>query len=128
MNREAMENMSAGELDAYARVLGIDLRGTRGAQHKMEAITRRRERRAEIRVLGMDLEVPIRRAHDKRVNDLLSGRRSDADMVEALRLLLGEEQFEAVEAACTEDDGVFDVEAFAYAAATVLGSPDLKNF
>lgn len=128
MNREAMDRMSAGELDAYAKVLGIDLRGAKGAKRKAEVIASRRERRAEIRVLGMDLEVPIRRAHDKRVTDLLSGSRSDADMVEALVLLLGEEQFEAVEAACTEDDGVFDVEAFAYAAATVLGSPDLKNF
>lgn len=128
MNREAMERMSAGELDAYARVLGIDLRGAKGSQRKIEVITRRRERCAEIRVLGLDLEVPVRRAHDRRVNELLSGSRTDADMVEALGLLLGEEQFEAVEAACTEDDGVFDVEAFAYAAATVLGSPDLKNF
>ncbi len=128
MNREAMERMSAGELDAYARVLGIDLRGAKGSQRKIEVITRRRERCAEIRVLGLDLEVPVRRAHDRRVNELLSGGRTDADMVEALGLLLGEEQFEALEAACTEEDGVFDVEAFAFAAATVLGSPDLKNF
>lgn len=128
MNREAMAMMSAKELDAYAKVLGIDLRGAKGAKRKAEVIAARRERCAEMTVLGIELEIPIRRAHDKRVSDLLGGNRTDADMVEALGLLLGEEQFEAIEAACTEEDGVFDVEAFAYAAAAIIGSPELKNF
>lgn len=128
MKREALESMSAAELDAYAKLLGVSVRGAKGAEQKRRVIESRRGRSARMAVLGVDIEVPIRRAHDKRVSDLLSGGRTDEDMVEAFRLLVGDEQFAAVEEACTEDDGLVDVEAFAFAVASVLGNGDLKNF
>lgn len=128
MNREALERMGADELDAYAKALGVSLRGAKDPAQKRRAIETRRERRASMTVLGVDVEIPIKRAHDKRVSDLLSGTRTDDDMERAFRLLVGDEQFAAIEAACTEDDGLVDVEAFAYAVAAVLGNADLKNF
>lgn len=128
MKREALESMDEAELDAYARLLGVSTKGAKGAGQKRRVIESRRGRSARMTVLGVDIEVPVKRAHDKRVSDLLSGGRTDEDMVEAFRLLVGDAQFAAIEEACTEDDGLVDVEAFAFAVASVLGSADLKNF
>lgn len=128
MNSRALETMGEAELDAYAKVLGIDSSKVKGAGRKMGLIKERRSRCAEMTVLGIDIEVPIRMAHDKRVSDLLAGEHSDAEMLEAVRLLIGDDQLSAIEGACTEDDGVFDMDAFAYAVAAIITNPALKNF
>ena len=55
MNREALERMGADELDAYAKALGVSLRGAKDPAQKRRAIETRRERRASMTVLGVDV-------------------------------------------------------------------------
>ena len=45
-----------------------------------------------------------------------------------MRLLLGDEQYEMLVGACTEEDGTEDVDAMSYAVIAITGSEELKNF
>lgn len=121
--------MGVGELDGYAKALGIDVRAGRTAEEKAKIISERRGRVATVTVLGMQLNVPVKRAHDKRVSALLAkDGRTMADVDEAFRIMLGDEQMEAVRLASTDEDGTVDEAALSYAYNAILGSDELKNF
>ncbi|WP_165247473.1 hypothetical protein [Adlercreutzia sp. ZJ141] len=120
--------MSAADLDEYARGIGIETGHAKGIDAKMKLIESRRSRVATIRALGIDFEVPVKRAHDKRVSDLLSGQLRDEDAEQALLLLLGADQMAELTAACTDEDGTVDVGAIGVAFTKILTSPELKNF
>ena len=80
-------------------------------------------------MLGLDVEVPVKRARDKRVCDLLAKpNRTDAETEEAMRLMLGDEQMTELERACTDEDGTVDIDAMALAVAKIITSQELKNF
>lgn len=128
MNKNSLTKMDEKELEAYASVLGFTLVKNGGVESMRESIERRRERTATIRALGIDFEVPIKRAHDKRVVRLISEAKSDVDLEEGMRLLLGEEQYEMLVDACTEEDGTEDVDAMSYAIIVITRSEELKNF
>lgn len=129
MDAAHLARMGADELDGYARMLGIDAREAKGAEAKAALIERRRSRVASVRVLGMDVEIPVKRAKDKRAVDLAARAGEDDGAAEAfMRLMLGDEQWEAVVRACTDEDGTVDVCAMALAYAQVSRSPELKNF
>ncbi len=129
MNREYLERMSAKELDEYAETLGIISKVAKSKADKISLIERRREKVATIRALGVDFEVPIKRAHDMRVSELLGkDGRTDAETEEAMRLLLGDEQLAELAKACTEEDGTVDVLAMGLAYVRILTSEELKNF
>lgn len=129
MNAKYLERMSAKELDEYAQALGIVSKAAKSKQDKISLIERRREKIATVRALGIDFEIPIKRAHDKRVSELLGkDGRTDAETEEAMRLLLGDEQLEELANACTEDDGTIDVSAMGVAYVRILTSEQLKNF
>lgn len=129
MDKGCMARMSAAELDEYGRLLGISTSPAKTADEKMALIERRRARTASIRVLGLDLEVPVKRARDKRASDLMAKRElSDAETEEVMRLLLGDEQMAEVERACTDEDGTVDVDAMALAFAKLVTADELKNF
>ena len=124
-----MARMSASELDEYAKALGITKLGHKTAKEKMEAIEKRRDKKAAIRVAGMELNVPLKVFHDKRVTDILQKPNpSEGDLEQVLERLLGEEQMNEVVEACTEDDGTFDVNALGYIFTKIITSPKLKNF
>lgn len=127
MNKDNLARMGSKELDAYAQTMGFSAKGARGAEAKRELIERRRARCAELTVLGVDLSIPVKRAHDKRVVDLMNSK-DDGKMMDGMRLLLGDEQFAELVAACTEEDGTSDVAAMAYAVIAITGSDELKNF
>lgn len=129
MNSECMGRMTPKELEAYAKAMGFTTKAAAGAEAKADLIAKRRNRVVEMRVIGVDLSVPIKRAHDKRVSDLLGKRgRTDADVTEAFRLLLGDDQLKAVHDAATDEDGTVDEAAITYAFNAVLENPELKNF
>lgn len=127
MNRENLKRMSAKELEAYAQTMGFSTKAAEGADAKRELIERKREHAAELTVLGVDLTIPVKRAHDKRVVELLNGG-TDESLMKGLRMLLGDAQFSEIVDACTEDDGTEDVEAMSYAIIAITGSDELKNF
>lgn len=124
-----MMEMSKAELDEYAQVLGIDVAGRKTVAQKVEAIEKRRERTAEIDVLGITLTVPVKRMHDKRVSDLAAKRpMTDADATQLLGLLIGDEQMAKLAERATDEDGTVDADAMGLAMARILSSDDLKNF
>ncbi len=124
-----MMEMSLEQLDRYGEVCGIDVTGRRTKAQKVAAIEQRRERTADIDVLGMTLSVPIRALHDKRVTDMLQSKDfGDEQATELMLMLLGEEQYEALLDRCTDDDGVVDVEAVGFAYGVITSSEELKNF
>lgn len=121
--------MSVDELDGYAKALGIDVRAGKTAEEKAKIISERRGRVATVTVLGMQLDVPVKRAHDKRVSELLDkDGRTTEDIDEAFRIILGDEQLDALRLATTDDDGTVDEAALSYAYNAILGSDELKNF
>lgn len=129
MNREQMLRMSPAELDGYARAMGFSVRGAKTAEQKAALIEERRGRVAEVPLLGVTVAVPIKRLHDKRVTDLLAkGDRTDEETERVARMIVGDEQWEAVVAAATEDDGTVDNDALGYAIVALLTSRDLKNY
>ena len=129
MNDSYLKKMDEAELEAYAGTMGFSVKAGGSRDEKVAIIRRKRERVAELTVLGVPIRVPVKRAHDKRVTDLISKRdRSDEETVELFRLLVGEEGWEELLAAATEEDGTVDNDALAYALRTVLFSRELKNY
>ena len=129
MRHDVMMEMSLEQLDLYGQVCGIDVSGKRTKAQKVALIEERRARVADIDVVGMTLHVPVKAMHDKRVTDLLS--RTDMTEAEAdwlMGALLGDEQYQQLVDHCTDDDGVVDVNAVGLAFATIIRSPDLKNY
>lgn len=124
-----MRRMSASELDAYAKAMGFSVRGAKTAEQKAELIERRRAHVASLTLLGVPVEVPVKRLHDKRVTDLLSkDGRTDAETELMARLIVGDESWDDLVAAATEEDGTVDNDALGYAVAALLTSRELKNY
>lgn len=129
MRHEALMAMSETELDGYARVIGIDVTGKKTVEKKVEEIEARRERTAEIDVLGVTLTVPIKRMRDKRVSDIMAKRvMSDADANKLLDLVLGKEQINKLVQQATDSDGTVDIDALGFAIASIVTSDSLKNY
>lgn len=129
MNLNTLYGMTADELDEYAKVLGFSAKACKTAADKAAMIERRRSRTATVSVLGMDFDILIKRAHDKRVSDAMARvGSSDGAAEEALALLLGDEQMADLVEACTDDDGTVDVDAMGLAYVKIVTSDELKNF
>lgn len=128
MNPEYLKRMGADELDAYADALGFSARAAKTADAKRALIERRRSRGVDVAALGMTLHVSAKAAHDLRVLRLIEKPdRTESDVEEAFRILLGDEQMAALEAAATDEDGTIDEVALAMAYNRVLTSEELKN-
>lgn len=131
MNKETLGRMTAEELREYAKALGITLAPTLGREDMASTIAARRERTATVRALGIDLVVKVKALRDKRVTDLMaksSASFTDDDAEAFMRLVIGDEQYEMVLGAATEEDGTVDVDALGIVFARLFTSPELKNF
>lgn len=125
MNKSYLEKMSLSELDEYGKVLGIPkLIGN--AEDRIRTINKRRSKTVNIRALGVDWTVPVKAMSDKRVVDLAS-KLNDSNAEEALRLVLGDDQFKLLQEVCTEEDGTFDVNALSVVYVKIFTSKELKN-
>lgn len=129
MNKAYLERMNGSELDDYANVLGIDTTKLKTERAKINLIEKRRERVGTIDVLGVEISIPIKRLHDKKlVERAPKDDATDEEMLLFLQDLLGPEQLEKLEEACTDEDGTVDIDAFSYAVAKIITSSELKNF
>lgn len=129
MNPAALSRLTEAELADYARVMGVDISGEPSREGRERAIEARRGRSVTVRAMGLDLTVPVKRAHDKRVVDLMPLVRTDDEAaMRAFTLLVGEPQAREAEAACTDEDGTVDVEALSLLIVKVLTCRELKNF
>lgn len=130
MRPEYLKQMSREELDQYAAIANYDLGKARSVDAKVSAIQEAREHVATVRVLGgLEVSIPIRRMHDKRLSDLLGkrGKLSDEDIETLFVGLVGDDQAKAIEERCTDDDGIVDVDAYSLAIAQVLRAQSAKN-
>lgn len=129
MNSEFLRAMGPDELDAYAQALGFSAKAGKTAAAKVKIIEERRARTASVTVIGVQLEIPIKRAHDARVDELLGREgRTREDVVAAFDLLLGPEQHAELTRAATDEDGTVDDAALSLAYNALLASKELKNF
>lgn len=128
MNREAMRNMSAEELDDYGKLLGIITKAANDAEGKAALIERRRAKVAKVRVLGMDLDIPVKVMQDKRVAECFGDAATDESMVQGMELILGAEQWQRVIDAATDEDGTIDMKALALAYKQIIYADELKNY
>lgn len=129
MNASAMAKMSAAELDAYAKHLGLNVSAETTVEGKVRAIQRRRERVATIEVLGTELSIPIKNMGDLRFTGIVNNvRRTTDELMQAFAMLLGEKQHKELIKAATDEDGVIDEPALSFAYCAILDSSELKNF
>lgn len=129
MRAERMRGMTLTELDGYAKAMGISAKAGKTVEDKIAIITGKRERAATLEVLGVQITVTIKAAHDGRVSELLgkSGR-TEQDLRRAFELMLGKEQLDQLRDAATDEDGTFDEQAYSFGLNSILGSDELKNF
>lgn len=129
MKLDALKRMDESEIDELGRMYSIELAPCNSLEEKIEMIERRRSRGIIVRVLGIDFEIPIKRAHDKRISDIVGNLNATGmDSMEAITLLLGEAQTKMLVEACTDDDGVVDIDALALAFVKLFNSEKLKNY
>ena len=129
MRRETLERMTEGEIDELGKTYGIELAPCTTLEEKIDMIERRRSRSVFVTVFGIDFEIPIKRAHDKRIADIMNNPVvSETDADEVFRLLLGDAQTRKLVDACTDDDGTVDIEAIGLAYVKLVYSDQLKNF
>lgn len=129
MRHEALLGMTENEIDDYARSLGVSLDGVEGKAEKVALIERRRERTADVRVLGAVIPIPIKRLHDKRMTDRMrGGAMDDRTFIDLMGDLLGDDGLAEVIKRATDEDGTVDNEALALAYTQVITSDELKNF
>lgn len=128
MNKDAMRNMSAEELDDYGKLLGIITKAANDAEGKAALIERRRAKVAKVRVLGMDLDIPVKVLQDKRVVDCFGDSSTDESMIRGMELILGADQWQRVIDAATDEDGTVDVKALALAYKQIIYADELKNY
>lgn len=129
MKSEYLSTLSLTQLDAYASVIGIDTTKKKTKEEKIQKIQDARGRVATIECFGLDLHVPIKKLHDKRIADkLMAKEQTDENFEDAIKMLLGEEQYQKLVERATDDDGTVDTDAIGYAIAYILNSDALKNF
>ncbi len=132
MRSEILLEMSPEEVDAYAKLLGVNTTGLKTVRAKVNLIEKRRAKEAEIDVFGLTIRIPIKRAHDKRYVDMyVKGTKdglTDEEAMEMLLSLIGEDQYQALVDRCTEEDGTIDNDAVTLGVAMIVGADELKNF
>lgn len=128
MRKETLESLSAADLDLYARAIGCDVSKAKTKAQKVAAIEKRHERTADVEVLGVTVTIPIKRVYSKQMDELLMEIRKDGNGVyKALETLLGDEQYQTVVDAATDEDGTVDAVAIGFALDRLMRSDELKN-
>lgn len=130
MKSEILDQLTAKELEQYAKHMGLQVIPGKSLKEKRNAIKRKRDKVKTITVLGMEISVAVKRFHDGKVTSFFESTegKTDSDYIEMLRYIIGDEQMDSLVDACTDDDGSFDNDAMAYVMATIIYSEELKNF
>lgn len=128
MKKEYLLKMSDDELAGYLKVLGIPSKSAKTREAKIELIERRRAKTETIDVLGIPIEVSVKKLHDRRILDAFDAAKTDADMEAVVRQIIGDEQMDALAVAATDEDGTVDVDAMGYAVAAIVTNKKVKNF
>ncbi|MGN0056476.1 MAG: hypothetical protein ACI360_08585 [Atopobiaceae bacterium] len=131
MRHEYLIELDTDALDAYARRVGADVGKASTKAEKVRVIERKLSHVAHVPVLGMEVDIPIKRMRDMRITTLVQraaapGMTND-QYDQLLGLLVGKDQHDAIVTRCTDEDGTIDQEAYGLAIDQILGSDELKN-
>lgn len=132
MNPEYLNKMSDKELNDLASSFGAAFGKTvkkLDTEAKIEELKKYRERTATIRVLGVDLSISVKKRNDVDNFAYLLDKpdRTQEDIENAYKFLLGEVQYAELVLACTDEDGSIDYQALVYAFNAITANDDLKN-
>ncbi len=129
MRESTLRSLSAEQLEEYAQAMGFTLRACKDKEDKIALIRRRRARSVTIEVLGLALDVEVRRFRSSRFSDAIKDRERTTDqLLGAFRDLLGDEQFDRLLDVCSDEDGETDDDALVCAFNAILRSDELKNY
>jgi hypothetical protein len=129
MKHEILMDSNEDDLNAYAQVLGVNIKSKKSIAAKVAAIETAYKKSVEIEIFGHPFVVAISRAHDQRCADILGKTPlSDEDVKCLLQLLLGDEQYSSLYELCTDEDGVVDASGLAVAMTRLMTSDKLKKF
>lgn len=129
MNVKYLEMMNAEELEDYAQILGFTTKAAKTKAAKVQLIETKRSESAEVEIFGTKFTIPKKKFHDKTISDLLSKpARTDDDFVEAIRMLLGDEQYETIYEAVRDEDGTVDIDGLILVYVRLFQNEALKNF
>lgn len=129
MKHDYLVAMSDKELNDYADVIGIDITGIADHAAKIDEIESRRNRVATVRVCGLELHIPIKVLHDKRLIDKYAdGVLTNTKLENFIHDLVGDKQMEAIRERCTDEDGTVDADGYLFVLNAINESSELKNF
>lgn len=129
MNAKYLEMMNAEELEDYAQILGFTTKAAKTKAAKVQLIETKRSESAEVEIFGTKFTIPKKKFHDKTISDLLSKpARTDDDFVEAIRMLLGDDQYETIYEAVRDEDGTVDIDGLILVYVRLFQNEALKNF
>ncbi|MGR1083939.1 hypothetical protein ACUYFE_07925 [Olegusella massiliensis] len=129
MRHDYLVAMSDKELDGYADVMGIDVTGIADHAAKIDKIESTRNRIATVRACGLELHIPIKVLHDKRLIDKYAdGALTNTKLENFIYDLVGDKQMEAIRERCTDEDGTVDTDGYLFILNAINESSELKNF
>lgn len=129
MNPVTLQSLTVDELEDYAQTLGFTTRSAKTKEAKIKFISKKYERIQPITVLGIELEIPVKRRMSSNFIELIEkSERSRDDVVEAFTYLLGEKQHQTLVEVATDDDGTIDDAALAFAYNAIIYNGDLKKY
>ena len=129
MNAKYLDMMNAEELEDYAQILGFTTKAAKTKAAKVQLIETKRSESSEVEIFGIKFVIPKKKFHDKTISDLLSKpTRTDDDFVEAIRMLLGDEQYETIYEAVRDEDGTVDIDGLILVYVRLFQNEALKNF
>lgn len=129
MNAKYLDMMNAEELEDYAQILGFTTKAAKTKAAKVQLIETKRSESAEVEIFGTKFVIPKKRFHDKTISDLLAKpNRTDDDFVEAIRMLLGDDQYEIIYEAVRDEDGTVDIDGLILVYTRLFTNEALKNF
>nr|DAJ50151.1 MAG TPA: hypothetical protein [Caudoviricetes sp.] len=129
MNAKYLDMMSTEELEDYAQILGFTTKAAKTKAAKVQLIETKRSESAEVEIFGIKFVIPKKKFHDKTISDLLSKPNlRDDDFTEAIRMLLGDDQYETIYEAVRDEDGVVDIDGLILVYKRLFQNEALKNF
>lgn len=127
MRKESLEGMTLKDIDSYGKSIGMDVTGKKSKKAKIDELMKFRGRKVTVSLLGHDFEILMKRLADKRLADLQGKEWTDQHIYDALKLILGDEQYEKLMSIATDEDGTVDSQALGFAFGQILRSTAVKN-
>lgn len=123
-----LEHATKEQLVLYCKDVDIQVKETATKQELLDAIAAYRERAYTFECMGFTWDVPRKNFYTKEfksaIQDVLV---DDQKAFDCVQILLGDAGAKALETYCTTDSGEFDLELYAYIAASLIRGDYVKK-